>query len=258
MDLELQGKKALITGASRGIGFGIARQLVMAGCDVMICSRGADRLKEAVSELKDIGGRVESLALDLSKRGNSALAVETTISRFGGIDILINNVGGNQRIPFEFTSDTDWDEMLELNFRGPLEAARAAIPDMKKRENCSIVFIASIFGREFGGKDMSMYHVTKSALISLSKSLAIELAESGIRVNTVAPGSILFEGGSWDKRQKSDPDGIRDFISEQLPSGRFGTVQEIAEAVAFLVSKRASLITGTCWNVDGGQSRSMI
>ena len=258
MDLELQEKRALVTGASRGIGFGIARQLAVSGCKVMLCSRGGSALEHAVEALRESGGCVESIALDLSRRGNSAKAVEATIRQFGGIDILVNNVGGNHRKAFESTTDSDWDDLLELNFRGPLEAARAAIPDMKQRREGAIIFIASIYGREFGGKDMSLYHVSKGAVINLSKSLAAELAEHGIRVNTVAPGSIVFEGGSWDKRLKTDPEGMAEFICQHLPMGRFGSVQEIGDAVAFLASKRASLVTGTCWNVDGGQSRSMI
>ena len=258
MDLELQGKRALVTGASRGIGFGIARQLAISGCNVMLCSRGGDTLDRAAEALREIGGNVESVALDLSQRGNSAKAVEETIRQFGGIDILVNNVGGNNRKSFETATDSDWDDLLELNFRGPLEAARAAIPDMKQRRDGAIIFIASIYGREFGGKDMSLYHVSKGAVINLSKSLAVELAGDGIRVNVVAPGSIVFEGGSWDKRLKTDPEGMKNFIDRNLPMGRFGAVEEIADAVAFLASRRASLVTGTCWNVDGGQSRSMI
>ena len=258
MDLELQGKRALVTGSSRGIGLGIARQLAASGCEVMLCARGSDSLNRAVEELRQNENQVESVALDLSQRGNSAKAVENTISRFGGIDILVCNVGGNNRKSFETSTDSDWDNLLELNFRGPLEAARAAIPDMKRRGKGSIIFISSIYGREFGGRDMSIYHVTKAALIALSKSLAVELASDGIRVNTVAPGSIRFEGGSWDKRMKTDPEGMAKFINANLPLGRFGSVQEIADAVVFLASKRASLVTGTCWNVDGGQSRSMI
>lgn len=258
MDLKLRGKKALVTGSSRGIGLGIARRLAEAGCDVMICARGADLLEESADELRQFGTEIIHKVLDLSIRGNSTRAVDLAVSKLGGIDILVNNVGGNRRKPFEETTDDDWDDVMELNFRGPLEATRAAISYMKKGDGGSVLFISSIYGREFGGKDMSIYHVSKSALISLSKSLAVELAEYGIRVNTIAPGSILFEDGSWDKRSKSDPEGIQRFVQEQLPMGRFGEVEEISDAAVFLVSDRASLVTGTCWNVDGGQSRTMI
>jgi 3-oxoacyl-[acyl-carrier protein] reductase len=120
------------------------------------------------------------------------------------------------------------------------------------------VFIASIFGREAGGSGLSIYNTTKSALISAAKILALELAPYNIRVNTVAPGSIRFPGGSWDRRMQEDPEGMQHFIAQNLPMGRFGTVEEIADVVTFLVSERASLITGACLNVDGGQSRSLI
>jgi 3-oxoacyl-[acyl-carrier protein] reductase len=129
---------------------------------------------------------------------------------------------------------------------------------MKKRKSGSIIFIASIFGRESGGRNLSIYNATKSALISLSKVMATELARDGIRVNSVAPGSIRFPGGSWDKRCLADPKGMAAFIENELPLGRFGTVEEIANVVCFLASEKASLVTGACLNVDGGQSRSLI
>jgi len=122
----------------------------------------------------------------------------------------------------------------------------------------SILFIGSIFGREAGGPGLSIYNTTKSALTSAAKIMALELASEGIRVNTLAPGSIQFPGGSWDKRVKNDPEGMKVFIADNLPLGRFGSAEEIGDIAAFLLSERASLLTGVCLNADGGQSRSLI
>jgi 3-oxoacyl-[acyl-carrier protein] reductase len=121
-----------------------------------------------------------------------------------------------------------------------------------------VIFISSIFGREAGGKGLSLYNTTKAALISLAKILSLEEAPHGIRVLSVAPGSIRFPGGSWDRRAQEDPEGIAQFVAQNLPYGRFGTVEEVASVVTFLASPRASLITGACIPVDGGQSRSLI
>ena len=258
MDLELKNKRALVTGSSRGIGYAIAERLIREGCDVVICGRDLNGLEKAGKTLRALNaGEVHPVQIDLSQRGASRELVGQAVEAMGGLQLLVNNVGTNRRKPFVETTDEDWDDLLEVNFRGPLETTRAAIPHLIK-EGGSVVFNASIYGREFGGRDMSLYHVSKGALISLSKSLAIELVAEGVRVNTIAPGSIRFEGGSWDKRMKADPEGMKKFIERELPAGRFGSAEEIADAVAFLLSPRASLVNGTCWNLDGGQSRSIL
>jgi 3-oxoacyl-[acyl-carrier protein] reductase len=136
--------------------------------------------------------------------------------------------------------------------------SRAVIPHLREQNSGVILFISSIFGRESGGANLSIYNTTKSALISLAKVMAVELAPYNIRVNSIAPGSIRFPGGSWDKRCLEDPEGMKAFVAREMPLGRFGTVEEVANVAVFLASERASLVSGACVNVDGCQSRSLI
>lgn len=258
MNLRLQNKVAIVTGSSRGIGRGIAARLAEEGCGVTICARGEDDLVTAEKELKETGAHVLSVPVDLTHPDGAARVIDATIEEFGKLNILINNVGGNRRGAFAEIKDDDWYTYADLNFMSHVRCSRSAIPHMREAGGGAIVFISSIFGREVGGPGLSIYNATKSALISVAKIMAAELAGEGIRVNSVAPGSIRFPGGSWDRRVKEDPEGMQAFIEANLPLGRFGTVDEIADVVAFLVSDRASLLTGACINVDGGQSHSLI
>lgn len=258
MDLGLYGKVAIVTGASRGIGQGIARSLAAEGCRLVICARGVEALQATAEMLREQGAEVEALVLDVTHPEAGIRLVQTARERFGRLDILVGNAGGNRRGYFEETSEEDWSALIELNLQAHLRCARAAIPVMKAQGGGVMVFIASIFGREAGGPGLSIYNSTKSALISAAKILALELAPYNIRVNTVAPGSIRFPGGSWDRRLREDPEATRRFIAQNIPMGRFGTVEEVADVVTFLVSDRARWVTGTCLNVDGGQSRSLI
>ncbi|MCZ6506865.1 MAG: SDR family NAD(P)-dependent oxidoreductase [Acidobacteria bacterium] len=258
MDLNLRGKTAIITGASRGIGSYIARALAAEGCNLAICARGEEQLRHTADEISAAGTPVLALPLDVTEPDAAARLVAATKERFGAVDILVNNVGGNRRGAFAELSDEDWESVLELNFKAHQRCSREVIPALRAAGGGVILFIASIFGREAGGAGLAIYNATKSALISMAKIMAVELAGEGIRVLSVAPGSIRFPGGSWDKRCIEDPEGMAAFIEQNLPIGRFGTAEEIADVVAFLVSDRASLITGACINVDGGQSRSLI
>ena len=170
----------------------------------------------------------------------------------GGIDILVNNVGTARGAGLAETSDEQWQEALDLTLFPAIRASRAALPHLNIRGGV-IVIVSSIFGREAGGR--MTYNTVKAAEISLTKSLAQQLARSGVRVVSIAPGSILFPGGSWHARQQADPAAIAEFIKRELPFGRFGTPQEVGDVVAFLASPRASWISGTTVVVDGCQSR---
>ena len=258
MDLGLTDHVAIVTGASRGIGRGIALRLADEGCHLAICARGEEALNETAQEIEARGVECLALPLDMTDKNAPARLVDEAAERFGRIDILVGNVGGNRRGQFEELSDEDWDAIIDLNFKSHIRTSRAAIPHMRDAGGGSICYITSIFGRELGGAGLSTYNSTKSALISLSKVMAQELTPEGIRVNSVAPGSIRFPGGSWDRRMKEQPEEMKSFIADNLPIGRFGRVGEVADTVAFLVSERASLITGACLNVDGGQSHSLI
>ncbi len=258
MDLELNGKVALVAGASRGLGAAIADRLAREGCSLVITARGEDALNEKAEQLRAHGVRVHAVAADVTDKTSAQMLVDAAVEHMGGLDLLVGNAGGNRRKPFAETTDEDWADILNLNFQAHLRLARTAIPAMRNRGGGAMLFVASIFGREAGGAGLSIYNATKSALISAAKIMSLELAGEGIRVNTLAPGSIRFEGGSWDKRVKSDPEKMKQFVADNIPLGRFGTAEEVGDVAAFLLSARASLITGACLNADGGQSKSLI
>jgi 3-oxoacyl-[acyl-carrier protein] reductase len=259
MDLGLSEKIAIVTGSTKGLGLGIATALVQEGCRVTICARGEAGLGEAVEQLRTLPGgseRVLAVQADLSTEKGVADVVMRTVETFGGLDILVNNVGLARGSDIVQTTDAEWHEALDQTLFPAIRASRMAVPQMRSRGGGAIVMIASIWGRESGGR--MAYNAVKAAEISLAKAMAQQLARDNIRVNSVAPGSIRFPGGSWDRRVQEDPDGMSEFVRRELPFGRFGTPEEVAAVVAFLVSPRASWISGASVPVDGCQSRSLI
>ena len=256
MDLGLSGKVAIVTGSSRGIGRAIALSLASEGCRVVLTARGADDLATAVAEVRASGGSAETargVVADVTTQEGATAVVDTAEHAYGRIDIVVNNVGGSGARDFASAGAADFRAVLDLNLFSALMVSRAALPHLEAQGGV-IVMIASIYGREAGGGPS--YNVAKAAEISLAKAMARDLAPRKIRVLSVAPGSILFPGGGWDRRQKADPEGIAAFVARDIPWGRFGRPEEIADVVTFACSPRASWITGACIPVDGGQSRA--
>jgi len=250
MDLQLQGKKLLITGGSKGIGKAIAAAFIAEGADVSIAARSREFLQKAKEDLND---KVSIYQADLTKADEREKLIQTFTAEKGAIDVLINNAGGSNGGK---AADTEMDlfyEAMELNYFSAVHLSKLVIPYMKESKSGSIINITSIFGRESGGK--VTYNNAKSALISFTKSLADEVIQDGIRVNSIAPGSILHETGNWKKRFEADQKGIQAFVQKEIPAGRFGTPEEVANVAVFLASDKASWIVGASINVDGGQSR---
>jgi 3-oxoacyl-[acyl-carrier protein] reductase len=257
MDLGLQNKVAVVTGSSRGLGLAAVRALAAERCLVTLCARSEDRLREAAREVASVAGgddRVLAVTADVSTAPGIAEVIERTVQTFGGLDVLVNNAAVAGGAGLLETTDAEWQDAIDQTLLPAVRACRLAVPHLQRRGGGAIVIVASIFGREAGGR--MTYNAVKAAQISLGKSLAQQLAPSNIRVNTVSPGSILFEGGSWWKRQQQNPEAIAEFIRHELPFGRFGRPEEVGEVVAFLASPRASWISGTSVVVDGCQSRA--
>lgn len=251
MDLHLRDRVALITGGSRGIGRAIALGLADEGCHVAFCARGEEGVRRTEAELRAKGVDALGVVADVTRAGDVERVVAETVARFGRLHILVNNAGGSTK----GDSDEEWEAAFRMNLLAAARATRAAVPHLRASGGGSVVHIASIWGREAGGG--VTYNAMKAAMISHAKQMALALAPE-IRVNSVAPGSTAFPGGSWGRRMEEDPEGMRRFVEEHIAMGRFGTPEEIANVVVFLCSDRASWVTGACINVDGGQTRSNI
>jgi 3-oxoacyl-[acyl-carrier protein] reductase len=258
MDLGLTGKVAMVTGASRGIGRAIAHALAEEGTNLSVCARTQSTLTEAVAAMQagPLPRSVMGFVGDMTKPDDAQRWVDETLTRFGGIDVLVNNAGSARPGALSELPESAWQEQFDLNLFAPVRLARLCAPHMEKRGGGSIINIGSIYGRESGGP--LTYNASKAALHSFTKMLARELAPKNIRVNTVAPGSILVPGGVWESRFRENPAFEKDFISHEMPAGRLGRPDEVAYAVVMLASPRASWITGANIPVDGAQGRSIL
>ena len=255
MDLGLTGKVAMVSGASRGLGRAMAHALADEGMHLSVCARTRNALDEAVVELSRAGSAAGFVG-DLTRPEDAQKWVDETVARFGGVDVLVNNAGGARPGTLAELPESAWQAEFDLNLFAPVRLARLCAPHMEKRGGGSIINIGSIYGRESGGP--LTYNASKAALHSFTKMLAREYAPKNIRVNTIAPGSILAPGGNWERRFRESPAFEQDFISHEMPAGRLGRPDEVAYAVVMLASPRASWITGANIPVDGAQGRSIL
>lgn len=256
MNLELGGSVALIAGASRGIGLAIARGFAREGADVVITGRSPEPLESARRQVEADGpGRVVAVAGDMTQEDSIARALEAA-ERFGGVDAVVANVGsGSARGGFNLTR-ADWQAVLDQNLIGGALLASAALERLTAQGSGSLTFVSSIAGWEAIAAPVT-YGAAKAALLHVTKALARQVGGRGVRVNAVAPGNVLFPGGSWERRLAERREHFETYVREEVPLGRFGRPEEIADAVLFLASARASFVTGTCLVVDGGQTRSV-
>lgn len=259
MDLEITEKVALITGGSHGIGLSTALALAQEGCRIAICSRSNDRLTNAVSKIQRQGADALAIQADVLVPGEIEKTVRSVIGKWGSIHILVNNVGGGGRWGspvVEETPDEVWLDVYNKNAMAAVRFTRLVIPHMRQQKWGRIVTVASVLGKEGGGRPW--FNMAKSAEISLMKTLAMthDLVRDGITFNSVAPGHIMIDDTGTATEQKNDPQGFTDRLHNEFPLGRMGTPEEVADAIAFLCSERASLINGASIAVDGGESRS--
>jgi 3-oxoacyl-[acyl-carrier protein] reductase len=255
MDLGYAGKLCLVAGASRGIGRAIALQLAREGARVMAIARGEADLAALSPELAAAGGGPHAtLVADVAIAEGAGVAVDGCVRALGGLDVVITNVGKSFARAAVDMDDADLAKSLDMNLWTAARVAQRSVPHIAARGGGTITMISSIWGRESGGAPG--YNVAKAGVIALAKALAKDYAPQNIRVNCVAPGSILFPGGGWDRRQKADPAAIADMVRRELPFGRFGTPAEVADVVTFVASPRATWLAGACITVDGGQSHA--
>jgi len=253
VDLRLAGRRALVTGGTRGLGRAIVGRLVEEGCAVALCARSADVVAQVVAELTETGATAYGAAIDVTDEAALTRFVDASAQRLGGLDLLVANAGGaagGQGVA-DITAD-DWRASFDLNVVHAAVAIRAALPHLAASDAASVVVLSSISGSRPQPKPQ--YAAAKAAELSLAASLGRELGPQGVRVNSLSPGSILFEGGSWARRRDEESEAYRAFEAGEFPLGRLGMPEEVADVAAFLLSPRASWVSGTDVVVDGAQN----
>ena len=252
MDLRLAGKGALVTGSSRGIGWATAKAFAAEGCRVMLSGRSTEQLGEAETALRATGAVVAAHAGDVGSPDHARGLIQATVAAFGGVDILVNNVGGGgggARIAD--STDDDWRSALERNLIQTVRMMRLALPHMQGRSGAAVINLASISGWSPQLAMSGQYGAAKAALIFETERWALEFVPHGIRVNTVSPGSILVEGNGWDRYRLTNPGYFEDYVRHGFPMGRLGTAEEVADVIVFIASPRAYWINGRNIPVDG-------
>ena len=253
MDLGLTGRSAVVTGGSRGLGRAIAEALAAEGVRVTLVARGGEVLEQTAAALRATGATVHTVEADVTSAADCERVIAEAVAAHGGLDILVNNAGGTAA---RDDLEERWRATFEVNVMSALRLMELAKPHLLASGQGAVVNISSIYGREAGGP--APYNANKAAQIGMTKAYALDWIKQGIRVNSIAPGSVAFEGGSWGRRLVEQPEAMEQFIAQNIAGGRFGKPEEIGAVVAFLCSPRASWIVGATLNVDGGQSRSNI
>lgn len=245
MDLGLKGKKAIVTGGTRGIGRAIADLLVAEGCDIGICARNGEQVAEAVSAFRRSGAKAFGSPVDVADGPALKTFIETTATSLDGLDIFISNVSA-----LGISNDEDaWRRGIEIDILGTVHGCEAALPLLEKSGAGAIVVIGTVGAIEVVGPRRA-YSAVKAAILPYVKGLATNLAAKNVRANVVSPGTVYFKGGVWDMIEQSRPDFFKQALARN-PTGRMGTPEEVANAVVFLASPRASFITGTNLICDG-------
>ena len=256
MDLNLNSKKVLITGASKGIGLAVAERFLQEGAKTCLVSRGSSALYENEKRLQNTYGLEDVIAYKCDCTNVESLnslksKVENT---WNSLDIVIVNVGDGRSVLDTLPDDEQWKKTWSSNFESTLQTARTFLPMLEESQG-ALLFVSSIAGIEAFGAPTD-YSTAKTAIIALAKNMARKLAPN-VRVNVIAPGNVYFEGGSWDEKIQKDKKCVDEIIKSTVPMNRFATPQEIADSAVFLCSDRASFITGTTLVVDGGQTVGM-
>jgi len=256
MDLQLTDRVALVAGSSRGIGKAIASALLREGCRVCITGRDTTALNATAAEFGDTSGdRVLAIPGDLTEQSAIESTLRAVDRKWGAPDILVANLGSGSGKPGWQLDENEWQRLFNLNFFGSVRLSQAVIPYMQSRGG-SILSIASIVAVEATQAPLP-YSAAKAALVNYSKNLSRLVAACNIRVNCLAPGNILFPGGSWEKHLKTRREQVEHHISTEVPQKRFGTPEEIADFAVYLVSPVSGFATGSCYTMDGGQTRAI-
>lgn len=252
MDLKLKDKVVLVTGSSRGIGLATARAFAEEGCRLVLSARSEAALAEAETALRGSGVPVVGQAADVTQPEGAAAVIDAAIAAFGGIDVLINNVGGGGGgMRVADSTDDEWRRVLETNLVQTVRMMRLALPHMSGRPGAAVVNVASISGWTPQLAMSGQYGAAKAALIFDTERWALEFVPHGVRVNTVSPGSILVPGNGWDRYRLASQENYDDYVRHGFPMGRLGTAEEVADVIVFAASPRAHWINGRNFPVDG-------